>query len=78
MENRFERGAATYAGEKLEEPAVVLATDAERWAQRGEWRCREGLLLVVQGQPSHFSSLDVHFLICEMGIIMPTPLNEMR
>ena len=46
----------TYAGEKLEEPAVVLATDAERWAQRGEWRCREGLLLVVQGQPSHFSS----------------------
>lgn len=50
MENRFERGAETYAGEQLGEPAVVLATDAERWAQRGEWRWREGLLLVVQGQ----------------------------
>ena len=78
LENRFERGAETYAGEQLEEPAVVLATDVECWAQRGEWRRREGLLLVVQDQPSHFSSLDVHFLICEMGIIMPTPLNEMR
>ena len=38
----------------------------------------EGFLLVVQCQPSHFSSLDLHFLICKMGIIMPTPLNEMR
>ena len=37
-ENRCERGTETHAGEQPEDPAVVLARDAERWAQRGEWR----------------------------------------
>ena len=37
-DNRFERGAEMHAGEQSEDPTVVLAKDAEHWAQRGEWR----------------------------------------
>ena len=39
-ENRFERGGEMHAGEQPEDPAVVLARDAEHWAQRGEWSRR--------------------------------------
>ena len=41
--------------------------------ESGDGRVSTGCTMSV-----NVSSLDLHFLICEMGIIMPTPLNEMR
>ena len=42
-ENRFERGGKMHAGEQPEDPAVVLARDAEHWAQRGNNMAHEAL-----------------------------------